>query len=162
MEGVAAKSLTSDLPVTGVQRTGGLIGYLNSDFTTANVGGMSVAANRIVRFSTTASTWHGIGDGTEGKRIAGVRRVHPRNEPEPQFPADWVDLDEEAAFAHVLAGNSLYIEAHAGAGKRHFLRKRATALRGQGKTVQMCALTHVATANLRDKGAMTLARLTHS
>ena len=46
------------------------------DFTTANVGGMSVAANRIVRFSTTASTWHGIGDGTEGKRIAGpVYRV---------------------------------------------------------------------------------------
>jgi hypothetical protein len=99
---------------------------------------------------------------TDGKRIAGTRRVCARNEPEPQFPADWLDLDEEAAFAHVLAGNSLYVEAHAGTGKTHFLRRCAAALREQGKTVQMCALTHVATANLQDKGAMTLARLTHS
>ena len=75
---------------------------------------------------------------------------------------DWADLGEEAAYEHVRAGGSLYIEAHAGTGKSYFLRECARILRAQGKEVQMCALTHVATMNLRDKDAQTLARLTHS
>ncbi|MFM7984950.1 MAG: AAA family ATPase, partial [Candidatus Fonsibacter sp.] len=60
-----------------------------------------------------------------------------------------MDLDKEAAFAHALAGNNLYVEAHAGTGKTHFLQKCAAALRERGKIVQRCALTHVAMANLR-------------
>ena len=99
---------------------------------------------------------------TEKHRLVGKRNVHPRKEPEPMLAADWVDVSEADALAHVLWGKSTYIEAHAGTGKSHFLRQCAQGLREQGKTVQMCALTHVATANLRDPKAQTLARLTHS
>lgn len=41
------------------------------DFTLANIGGTTVAANRLVRFSTTASTWISVGGGPDGKRIVG-------------------------------------------------------------------------------------------
>lgn len=41
------------------------------DFTQANIGGATVTANRLIRFSTTASTWISIGGGPEGKRIVG-------------------------------------------------------------------------------------------
>lgn len=49
---------------------------LAGDFTTANVGGALVEAQRVVRFSTTSSNWFTIGSGAEGKKIAGsVYRV---------------------------------------------------------------------------------------
>jgi len=98
---------------------------------------------------------------TEKHRLVGTRNVYPRVEPEPVL-SEWVDLDEAMAYEHVRAGGSLYIEAHAGTGKTYFLRECARLLREQGKEVRMCALTHVATANLRDPKAETLARLTHS
>ena len=99
---------------------------------------------------------------TDQHRLVGSRQVHARQEPGPPDLAPWVDVDEEAAFAHVLGGGILYVEAHAGTGKSHFLRTCADKLRRQSKEVQCCALTHVATANMRDERAQTLARLSHS
>jgi hypothetical protein len=56
MEGVAAKSLTSDVPVNGGQRTGGLIGYLNSDFTTANANVTTNSATLLTASGAVVST----------------------------------------------------------------------------------------------------------
>ena len=94
---------------------------------------------------------------TEHHRLKGHRRLPVRDDAAPRAPADWLSVNEEEAERHVLAGGGLCIEALAGTGKSTFLRHLAARLRENGRSVLMCAVTHVATANL-EPDAMTLCR----
>ena len=57
---------------------------------------------------------------------------------------NWTVVEEDAAFEHVLAGGSLYVEARAGTGKSYFLRRCSGAIRSQGKGVQLLSATRAA------------------
>ena len=71
MEAVAAKSLNSDLPVNGTTRTGGLIGYLNSNFTTANTNVTSNVATLLTASGAVVATGERAG-GLIGESTGGT------------------------------------------------------------------------------------------
>jgi len=88
----------------------------------------------------------------------GERRLLPRADEPPTLCAPWRDVDVEAPRRLVPPAGHFFLLGPRGTGKSTWLRQIAAKLREQGKAVVACSTTHVATANLEDSEAMTLAR----
>ena len=82
--------------------------------------------------------------GEETKRLQGVRRTPCMEAPAPGEAAEWRDLGEEEAEAHVLAGGSLLVLGAPGVGKTHWCRELIKRLPGR---VDVIAKTHASCRN---------------
>jgi hypothetical protein len=130
-----------------------------------------VNPSRVFQLNTDSILYQGsipddLGENVRGQRVSDHRlrgkcKLPLRDDPLPSVAAPWTDVDRSTAWRHVMTGGSLCVEALAGCGKSTLLREFAAQLREAGKRVQMVALTHVATANLEDETAMTIARFTY-